>query len=91
MAEILQTAPSSNPMPALFDELLAPGSNKLIWRAGPGRGAQIRRAFSGLFGAFFARAYLQRYHGFVWFAAISGEPMNFSSGLRIIRKPGLKS
>src|SRR5258706_9396123 len=79
MGEILQTGPRSGPMSALFDELLAIGSFELVWKGrGPGRGIEMRRAFSGLFGRFFARAYLQRYHGFTWFAPIDGTPTYLS-------------
>src|SRR5713101_8144439 len=87
MGEILQTGPRSGPMSALFDELLAIGSFELVWKGrGPGRGIEMRRAFSGLFGRFFARAYLQRYHGFTWFAAIDGTPTNLSKNVRVRRK-----
>src|ERR1700704_4796586 len=89
MGEILQTGPSSGPMSALFDELLATGSAELIWKGrGPGRGIEMRRAFSGLFGRFFARAYLQRYHGFTWFVPIDGTPTILSNRARIVQKPG---
>jgi hypothetical protein len=89
MGEILQTGPTAGPMSLLFDELLVPGHRKLIWKgAGPGRGIEMRRAFSGLFGRFFARAYLQRYHGFTWFAPIDGEPTYISKRVRVARMPG---
>jgi hypothetical protein len=87
MGEILQTGPNSGPMSALFDELLATGSAELVWKGrGPGRGIEMRRAFSGLFGRFFARAYLQRYHGFTWFAPIDGTPTYLSEKVRVRRK-----
>jgi hypothetical protein len=89
LAEIVQTAPGSNPLPLLFDELLSPGTTRLIWKgSGPGRGIEIKRAFSGLFGRFFARAYLERYHGFTWFSPISGAPYNVSRRLRVVHQPG---
>ncbi len=89
LSEILQTAPGSNPLPLLFDELLSPGTAQLVWKgAGPGRGVEIRRAFSGLFGRFFARAYLERYHGFTWFSPISGSPYYVSKRLKVERQPG---
>lgn len=87
--EIIQTAPGSNPLPLLFDEFLSSGTAQLIWKgSGPGRGVEVRRAFSGLFGRFLARAYLERYHGFTWFSPISGAPCNVSRRLRVIRQPG---
>jgi hypothetical protein len=87
IGEILQTGPNSGPMSALFDELLTPGSAELVWKGrGPGRGIEMRRAFSGLFGRFFARAYLQRYHGFTWFVPIDGTPTYLSKNVRVRRK-----
>jgi hypothetical protein len=92
MGEILQTGPNAGPMSMLFDELLVPAQTNLVWKAsGPGRGTEMRRAFSGLFGRFFARAYLQHYHGFTWFAPIDGSPTNFSMAVRIKRKRGRKA
>ena len=92
MGEILQTGPTAGPMMALFDQLLATGDTKLVWKGrGPGRGIEMRRAFSGLFGRFFARAYLQRYHGFTWFVPIDGSPTALSPKVRIVQKPGSSS
>jgi hypothetical protein len=92
MGEILQTGPNAGPMSALFEELLKPGSGNLVWKGrGPGRGIEMRRAFSGLFGRFFARAYLQRYHGFTWFAPIDDAPTYLSKRVRVSRKPGTSS
>src|ERR1700686_2045313 len=60
VGEIRKNGKNSAPAAALFDELLVPSGTKLIWKAvGPGRGIEMRRAFTGLFGRFFARAYLQ--------------------------------
>jgi hypothetical protein len=87
MGEILQTGPKSGPMSALFETLLVAGTTQLVWKGrGPGRGIEMRRAFSGLFGRFFARAYLQRYHGFTWFAPIDGTPTYLSKNVRVRRK-----
>jgi hypothetical protein len=89
IGEILQTGKNSTPVSALFDELLASSSIELVWKGrGPGRGIEMRRAFSGLFGRFFARAYLQRYHGFTWFVPIDGSPTVLSNRARIVGKPG---
>ncbi len=90
-SEILQTAPRGNSLFAFFEDLLEPGSN-LIWReAGPGLGTEMRRSFSGLFGRFFARAYLEGHHDFRWFAAIDGDDFNLSPRWRIRKKPGSKT
>lgn len=86
--EILQTAPRSTSLFGLLEDLLEPGT-KLVWREkGPGRGTEMRRSFSGLFGRFFARAYLQLHHDFVWFAAIDGDIFHLSPSWRVSRKPG---
>ncbi|MES0022361.1 MULTISPECIES: hypothetical protein [unclassified Mesorhizobium] len=85
--EILQTAPRSNSLFAFLEDLLEPSPN-LVWRGrGPGRGTEMRRSFSGLFGRFFARAYLEVHHEFVWFAAIDGDNFHLSPNWRISRKP----
>jgi hypothetical protein len=90
-SEILQTAPRSTSLFAFLEELLDPGP-KLVWRGqGPGRGTEMRRSFSGLFGRFFARAYLETHHGFVWFAAIDGDNFHLSQHWRIKRSPGSKT
>jgi len=87
MGEILQTAPTANPFLGVFEELLVPAQQRLIWRGdGPGRGVEMRRAFSGMFGRFFARAYLSRYHKFTWFTAINRDPTYVSSRLRVRKR-----
>ena len=53
-----------------------------------GRGKEVRWAFSGLFGRFCTCAYPTRYHDFVWFAPIDGEPTNISKRLRVVRLLG---
>lgn len=89
--EILQTAPRSSSLFAFLEDLLVPGPS-LVWReSGPGRGTEMRRSFSGLFGRFFARAYLQTHHDFVWFAAIDGDNFHLSPSWRVSRKPGSKT
>lgn len=85
--EILQTAPRSTSLFAFLEDLLEPGPN-LVWKGqGPGRGSEMRRSFSGLFGRFFARAYLEVHHDFVWFAAIDGESFHLSPNWRVSRRP----
>ena len=89
--EILQTAPGSSSLFAFFEDLLEPGTD-LVWSgSGPGRGTEMRRSFSGLFGRFFARAYLQLNHGFVWFTAIDGNNFPLSPNWRVRRKSRSKT
>ena len=84
-SEILQTAPGSTSLFAFLEDLLQPGP-ELVWRErGPGRGTEMRRSFSGLFGRFFARAYLEIHHEFVWFAAIDGDNFHLSPRWRVKR------
>lgn len=86
--EILQTAPLGSSLFSFMEDLLVSGTD-LIWQAaGPGRGAEMRRAFSALFGRFFARTYLEIYHNFVWFAAIDGDNFHCPPNFRVRRKPG---
>lgn len=83
--EILQTAPGSTSLFAFLEDLLQPGPD-MIWRGkGPGRGTEMRRSFSGLFGRFFARAYLEIHHDYVWFAAIDGDNFHLSPHWRVKR------
>jgi len=90
-SEILQTAPRAASLFAFLEDLLEPGTD-LVWRGqGPGRGTEMRRSFSGLFGRFFARAYLQVHHDFVWFAAIDGDNFHLSPRWRVSRKPGSRT
>ncbi|SEJ82171.1 hypothetical protein SAMN05518849_114133 [Sphingobium sp. AP50] len=89
--EILQTAPSGSTLFGLLEDLLEPGTD-LVWREnGPGRGTEMRRSFSGLFGRFFARAYLAQHHDFVWFASIDGDNFHLSRNWRVSRKPRSKT
>jgi hypothetical protein len=84
--EIIQTAPRATSLFAFLEDLLEPGP-RLVWlEQGPGRGTEMRRAFSALFGRFFARAYLQINHDFVWFAAIDGDNFRLSPNWRVSRK-----
>ena len=90
-SEILQTAPRSTSLFAFLEDLLEPGPN-LVWKGqGPGRGTEMRRSFSGLFGRFFARAYLEVHHDFVWFAAVDGDNFQLSPNWRVSRKPHSKT
>ncbi len=71
MKELIQTCRSASPMTALIRGLLAGTAGQpLIWRdSGPGMGWEMRTAWSGLFGRFFARAYLEQ-EGYTWFHPI---------------------
>lgn len=85
--EILQTAPRATSLFAFLEDLLEPGPN-LVWREkGPGRGTEMRRSFSGMFGRFFARAFLETHLDFVWFAAIDGDNFHLSRNWRVSRRP----
>jgi hypothetical protein len=89
--EVLQTAPRATSLFAFLEDLLEPGAD-LVWREqGAGRGTEMRRAFSGLFGRFFARAYLQVHHDFAWFAAIDGDNFSFAPSWRVNRKSGCRT
>lgn len=85
-SEILQTSQHTNPLFSLFEDLLVPNNPELVWQgSGPGRGVEMRRTFSALFGRFFARAYLERYHGFTWFAPLDGKETRVSRRIRVRR------
>lgn len=91
LGEIFQTAPHSASTFAFLEELLAPGTY-LTWReAGPGRGTEMRRSFSAMFGRFFARTYLQVHHDYSWFSAIDGSPFHLSPHWRVTRHAHAKT
>ncbi|PJG47065.1 hypothetical protein CAF53_01570 [Sphingobium sp. LB126] len=86
--EILQTAPASTSLALFFDDLLASGFD-FVWRGrGPGLGKEMRRAFSGMFGRFFARAYLSLFRDFSWFHPIDGDHAFLSPRWMITRYSG---
>src|SRR5271167_2495567 len=77
LREVLQTSMRPNPFSAFISSFLAPYSDSLVWLGeGPGIGREMRRAFSAIFGRFFARAYLTDCHGFVWFYPLDGRLQN---------------
>jgi hypothetical protein len=86
MKELLQTCKTGGPMLALMEALLAPGNGRpLVWlESGPGVGAEMRNAWSGLFGRFFARAFLER-EGYRWFYPIPRNPTVVSRNLIVQR------
>lgn len=91
LAEMFQTAPHSASTFAFLEDLLAPGTALTWLESGPGRGAEMRRSFSGMFGRFFARAYLQVHHDYSWFSAIDGNSFHLSPSWRVTRKPDAKT
>jgi hypothetical protein len=86
MKELLQTCKTGGPMFALMEALLTPGDGRpLVWReSGPGVGAEMRNAWSGLFGRFFARAFLER-EGYTWFYPIPRNPTVITRNLIVQR------
>jgi hypothetical protein len=77
---------SHQSLPRRVRGTVGPGGTKIdLAGRRPGRGVEMRRAFSGMFGRFFARAYLGRYHDFTWFAPINGDPTYFSPRVRVTR------
>lgn len=72
----------------LFGALLEPGTDgsPLIWREnGPGGEAEIKRAYSALFGRFFGRAILRHEHGCVDLRQVR-DPLEIAPGLHIRRR-----
>lgn len=77
----------------LFGALLQPGSNgsPLVWREnGPGGEAEIKRAYSALFGRFFGRAILRHEHGCRDLRQVH-DGREIASGLRIRRRRGVSA
>jgi hypothetical protein len=68
MLELMQTCRTPVSLTEVIRALMAgKRGSPLKWRGnGPGVGWEMRSAWSGLFGRFFARAYLQK-QGFTWF------------------------
>jgi hypothetical protein len=84
LRETLQTSLGPNPFSAFIRNFLVTYSEWLKWWGdGPGIGREMRRTFSGLFGRFFARAYLSDCHGFVWFTPLDGRAQDLAPRLRV--------
>jgi hypothetical protein len=84
LRETLQTTLGANPFSSFIRAFLASYTDSLVWLGeGPGIGREMRRAFSALFGRFFARAYLSDCHGFVWFAPLDGRVQRVAPRLRV--------
>lgn len=75
-----------NPIFLLFSELLVARSRELRWRDGGfGKGREVRRGLSNLFGRFFARAFLERHMGYTWFAPVDGAASQITYNLTVER------
>jgi hypothetical protein len=84
LRETLQTTLGANPFSSFIRGFLASYTDWLIWLGqGPGVGREMRRAFSALFGRFFARAYLNDCHGLVWFVPLDGPTQLIPPRLRV--------
>lgn len=73
----------------LFSALLEPGldSSPLVWLAGgPGGEAEVKRAYSALFGRFFGRAVLRHEHGCYGLRQVR-PGMTLALGIELHRKP----
>lgn len=73
----------------LFDALLQPASatNALVWRqSGPGGEAEIKRAYSALFGRFFGRAILRHEHHCQNLRQVS-DGLSIAPGYSVRRRP----
>lgn len=68
--EIAQLSLNAAPFNLFLDELLEPSTKLFRWVSELGHVRETRTALSGLFGRFVARAYLTRYHGFLYFEPI---------------------
>jgi hypothetical protein len=94
--EIIQSRLGAAHVEGLLNDLIAPprhGENypsPLRWRQrGFGVGTEMKRAFSNIFGRFFARWYLAKHHGFTFFAPINDSPTRISNRLVIERTAGV--
>jgi hypothetical protein len=73
----------------LFAALLVPApASELRWRgAGPGRNAEVKRAYSALFGRFFGRGVLRRDHGCRWLRQVQ-DGLELAPGVHLRRRAG---
>lgn len=87
--EILTCGVGGAGLNAFLGDLLAPGTGSLRWKGGGvGKGREMKRGFSGIFGRIFARWYLTHNHGYRYFVPIDGSPCIISRNLVIRRTPG---
>jgi hypothetical protein len=91
--ETLQVALVAKGWVGMFGALLQPGSDTspLVWSSnGPGGEAEIKRAYSGLFGRFFGRAVLRHEHGCLGLRQVR-DGMQLAPGVTLQRRmPGIK-
>ena len=89
--EITQLALPSAPFGLFLDQLLVPNDPWFTWLSQIGQVRETRTAFSGLFGRFVARAYLERYHHYQFFDPIRSDTQVLSGtpSLTLQRKPGV--
>ena len=86
MKELLQTCQTGAPFAPLIRALLTTrNSGPLVWRQnGPGVGGEMKNAWSGIFGRFFARAFLER-QGYSRFYPIPRNPSWVTGSLLVQR------
>jgi hypothetical protein len=73
VSEITQLALPSAPFGLFLDQLLAPNDPWFKWISQLGQVRETRTAFSGLFGRFVARAYLERHQRYQFFDPIRSD------------------
>lgn len=87
--ETLQINLVANGWMGLFHAFLEPSPcSDLRWQGvGPGTNAEVKRAYSALFGRFFGRAALRHYHGCRWLRQVF-EGLEIAPGIYLQRRPG---
>jgi hypothetical protein len=84
--ELIETYNSGGSIAELLESLSVAGDSiRLVWREnGPGVGWEMRTAWSGIFGRFFARAFLES-RGYTWFHSIRRSYNQATDSLAVIR------
>lgn len=87
--ELLSVGGSSLGLGTFLDDLLVSGTNELRWLGdGVGKGREMKRGFSAIFGRFFARWYLTKHHRFYYFLPTDQQNGCQFGSLRIQRTKG---